>query len=74
MTLDADKPIGRAEKCIGLPLEKALSVCRARGWDLDIVYTGERAAEEGLTPRVIALQGDALIVAFFRDGDPSEEI
>lgn len=72
MTLDADKPFGRAEKCIGLPLEQALSVCRDRGWDMDIVYTGERAAGEGLTPRVIALQGNALVVAYFRDGDPSE--
>ena len=73
MTLDADKPFGRADKCIGLPLEQALSVCRGRGWDLDIVYTGERAAGEGLTPRVIALQRNTLVVAYFRDSDPSEE-
>ena len=38
-----------------------------------VIYTGERAAESDLTPRVIALRENALIAAYFRDGDPREE-
>ena len=62
-----------ARSVLGLPLEPAEAVCRARGREPDIIYTGERAAEEGLTPRVIAYRENTLIAALFRDGDPREE-
>lgn len=60
-------------QCLGLPLERALALCRAGEWEPQVIYTGERAAEEGLTPRVIAFRQNALIAAYFRDGDPREE-
>ena len=60
-------------QCLGLPLERALALCRAAGWEPQVLYTGERAAEAGLAPRVIAFRRDALIVSLFRDGDPREE-
>lgn len=60
-------------ECLGLPLAQARILCRARGWEPEIIYTGERAAEDGLTPRVVALRGSALLVSLFRDGDPKEE-
>ena len=59
--------------CLGLPLAQALAFCRARGMETQIIYTGERAAEEGLTPRVIAVREGLLVVSLFRDGDPREE-
>ena len=60
--------------CLGLPLAQALAFCRARGEEPQIIYTGERAAEEeGLTPRVIAVREKELVVSLFRDGDPREE-
>ena len=62
-----------ARGCLGLPLRQALAVCRAAGWEPRILYTGERAAQADLTPRVIAFRPDALIVSLFRDGDPREE-
>ncbi|MBQ7455413.1 MAG: hypothetical protein IJS53_03120 [Clostridia bacterium] len=62
-----------ARDCLGLPLDAALALCRARGMTPDIIYSGERAAGEGLTPRVIALREGALVVALFRDGDPALE-
>ena len=61
------------EGCLGLELSAALALCRGMGQTPEIIYTGERAAEEGLTPRVIALRPGALVVALFRDGDPREE-
>ena len=60
-------------RCLGLPLAQALALCRAGGWEPQIIYTGERAAEENLTPRVVAFRPDALVAAYFRDGDPREE-
>ena len=72
MTAAADHmSLGRS--CLGLPLAQALALCRSGGWEPQIIYTGERAAEEGLTPRVIAFREGALIAALFRDGDPREE-
>lgn len=62
-----------AGKCLGLPLAQALALCREGGWEPRIEYTGERAAQEGLTPRVIAFQQGTLIAALFRDGDPGED-
>lgn len=62
-----------ARECLGLPLQQARALCRAAGWQPRIIYTGERAAEQGLTPRVIAYREGALIVSYFRDGDPREE-
>ena len=59
--------------CLGLPLAQALVFCRARGEKPQIIYTGERAAGEGLTPRVIAVREKELVVSLFRDGDPREE-
>ena len=58
--------------CLGLPLAQALAFCRARGEEPQIIYTGERAAREDLTPRVIAVRGQTLVVSLFRDGDPGE--
>ena len=60
-------------QCLGLPLSQALALCRAWGMEPAVIYTGERAAESDLTPRVIALRENALIAAYFRDGDPREE-
>lgn len=71
--MSAPDILSLGQKCLGLPLERALALCRAGGWEPEIVYTGERAAEEGLTPRVIAFRPNALIAAYFRDGDPREE-
>ncbi len=71
MTERADYSPLRA--CLGLPLAQALAFCRARGGEPQIIYTGERAAEEGLTPRVIAVREGLLVVSLFRDGDPREE-
>ena len=65
---------GEMTGCIGLPLEQALDYCRRQGLKTEIVYTGERAAEDSLTPRVIALNGNRLLVSYFRDGDPSEAL
>ena len=62
-----------ARACLGLPLPQALALCRAAGWEPQVLYTGERAAEAGLAPRVIAFRRDALIVSLFRNGDPREE-
>lgn len=62
-----------AKACLGLPLAQALALCRARGWEPTVIYTGERAAAVDLTPRVIAFRANTLIAAFFRDGDPREE-
>lgn len=56
--------------CQGLPLEQALAVCRSMGWTPQVIYTGERQPAPQLTPRVIAVREDALIVACFRDGEP----
>ena len=64
----------RPESCLGLPLEQALALFRAHGREPEIVYTGERAAGEGLTPRVIAFRQNALVAAYFRDGAPKEEV
>ena len=61
------------QNCLGLPLEQALAVCAALGRTPQIIYTGERTAGDGLTPRVIALRENALVAAYFRDGEPAEE-
>ena len=60
--------------CLGLPLSRALALCSAAGLEPQVVFTGERAAEEGLTPRVIAFRRNTLIAAYFRDGDPKEGV
>lgn len=70
---DRENALSPLQECLGLPLAQALAFCRARGLEPDIIYTGERAAEDGLTPRVIAFRKDALVAALFRDGDPKEE-
>ena len=68
MTLSALEHIQRA--CLGLPLEQALLCCKEMQLDMRVVYTGERQAQSGLTPRVIAVQADCLLVSWFMDGDP----
>ena len=73
MTQQSGGETALARSCLGLPLEQALARCRAGGWEPQIIYTGERAAEDDLTPRVIAFRQNALIAASFRDGDPREE-
>ena len=64
---------GALRACLGLPLARALALCDTLGRAPEVVYTGERAAGEGLTPHVIAARGGALIVSYFRDGDPRPE-
>ncbi len=61
------------KSCLGLPLGQAQAILHTLQCEPDIVYTGERAAVEHLTPRVIALRENALIVAWFYDGDPRGE-
>lgn len=73
MTSPVNSPAGAMERCLGLPLGQARAALHAAGCDPTIIYTGERAAEAGLTPRVIAIRENALIVAYFRDGDPQAE-
>ena len=70
MTTEHMDAYATRESCLGLPLAQALAACQRMGWTPEIVYTGERAADEQFTPRVIALRENALIVALFRDGDP----
>lgn len=62
-----------AKNCLGLPLVQALELFSAAGRTPDIKFTGERAAGENLTPRVLVVHGNTLVVAYFRDGDPKGE-
>ena|GEM_PF-2189912 len=62
-----------AKSCLGLPLAQALELFSAAGRTPDIKFTGERAAGENLTPRVLVVRGNTLIAAYFRDGDPKGE-
>ena len=73
MTAAVTDQASLGHSCLGLPLAQALALCHAGGWAPQVIYTGERAAEENLTPRVIAFRPNALIAAYFRDGDPREE-
>ena len=59
-----------SDACLGLPLGQALSLCMENGISPDVIYTGERNEQEGLTKRVIAVRGNSLIVSLFRDNDP----
>ena len=66
-------PDAALQNCLGLPLAQALAFCRTCGRAPQIMYTGERAAEEAdLTPRVIAIRENTLVVARFRDGEPKD--
>lgn len=58
--------------CLGLPLEQALLCCKEAGICPHVMYTGERKADDGLTPRVVAVQENCLVVSLFRDGDPKQ--
>ena len=58
--------------CLGLPLEQALLCCKDAGIYPQMIFTGERKADDNLTPRVVAIQGDCLVVSLFRDGDPKQ--
>lgn len=62
-----------AKSCLGLPLAQALELFSAAGRTPDIKFTGERAAGEDLTPRVLVVRGNTVIAAYFRDGDPKGE-
>ena len=62
-----------AKNCLGLPLAQALELFSAAGRTPDIKFTGERAAGEDLTPRVLVVRGNTVIAAWFRDGDPKGE-
>ncbi len=73
MTEEKDFSPFPLQRCLGLPVEQALAICRAAGQEPDILYTGERAAQTDFTPRVIAFRKNTLIAAYFRDGDPREE-
>ena len=66
-------PVSVQKDCLGLPLEQAQAILRTFECEPDVIYTGERAAEKGLTPRVVALRENALIAAWFRDGDQRRE-
>jgi len=68
LTLSALEHIQRA--CLGLPLEQALLRCKEMDLDMQVIFTGERQAQENLTPRVVAVLPDCLVVSLFRDGDP----
>lgn len=61
-----------SDACLGLPLGQALSLCREKGAEPRVLYTGERAAQDHLTARVVAVRADTLIVSLFCDGDPKE--
>ena len=61
-----------SDACPGLPLGQALSLCREKGIEPHVLYTGERSAADDLTPRVVAVCGNTLIVSLFRDGDPKK--
>ncbi|MBR5232465.1 MAG: hypothetical protein IKW00_09525 [Clostridia bacterium] len=61
-----------SDACLGLPLGQALSLCREKGIVPRVLYTGERCAADDLTARVVAVRGDTLVAALFRDGDPKE--
>ncbi len=59
----------------GLPLQEALSLLETRGIFPEVVYTKPPFASfdpAGRTKRVIALQGERLIVAGFKDGKPED--
>ena len=62
-----------AKSCRGLPLSQALALLSAAGRTPDVKFTGERAAGEDLTPRVLVVRGNTVIAAYFRDGDPKGE-
>ena len=58
---------------VGLPLPDVLDACEKQGIQVQVMYTRaprERAQPPIGTPRVIAIRGECLIVAYFRDGDP----
>ena len=62
-----------SDACLGLPLGQALSLCEQEGISARVMYTGERSGENDIfTPRVIAIRGDVLIAALFKDGDPRQ--
>ena len=64
-----------AESLIGLPLEAALAACAREGLAPQVEETiapRERDKAPLGTPRVIAVRGECLIVAYFNDGDPKE--
>lgn len=60
---------------IGQPLKAALAACAAEGIVPQVLET--RAPRDRLqppigTPRIIAVRGECLLVAYFRDGQPEE--
>ena len=61
-----------SDACLGLPLEQALSLCKQKGIEPQVIYTGERSAGAEYTPRVVAARGDMLYVSLFLDGDPRQ--
>lgn len=61
-----------SDACLGLPLGQALSLCKQAGMMPQVVYTGERSAQDEYTARVVAVRGDTLIVSLFKDHDPRQ--
>ena len=61
-----------SDACLGLPLGQALSLCREKGIEPCVLYTGERSEAPEFSARVVAACGSTLVAALFRDGDPKE--
>ena len=61
------------DNIIGLPLDTALLVCAEKGFSPQVIITRspkDSQSAEHRAPRVIAIRGDSLIVAYFSTLEP----
>ncbi len=62
-----------ADLVIGRPLPQALEALAREGISPAVMYTLDpldRRGTEGKTPRVVAVRGETLVVAYFADSSP----